>query len=194
MIGPGTHRGVKTHARRFVVHHPDLLALMDKSPPPKGKKGRPTKEQKVNASRVAFTTGHDRSRHTEVLAARLATEHPEHYEGFRNGTYKSVRAAVAIGMAIEATLPKPEERMSEAGKNGGKTAGKGRKKVRGSKSFTTPNQDNSKRTSAIAAAAVGLSARTYEKAKEVVEAAPEATARGRDNRRQELWLSFGSSQ
>lgn len=74
--------------------------------------------------------------------------------------------AVAIGEAIEATLPKPEERKAE----GGKTAGRGRPKKKDGQSLTILKRDNSKRTSAIAASAVGMSRVTYEKAKEVVKA------------------------
>lgn len=79
--------------------------------------------------------------------------------------------AVAIGLAIEATLPKPEERKAEGAKKGGMTAGKGRKKNRHGESCAKAKRDNAKRTNAIAAAAVGMSARTYEKAKDVVKAA-----------------------
>lgn len=74
--------------------------------------------------------------------------------------------AVAIGEAIEATLPKPEERKAEA-----RRRAKGKKKDGASCAILSkPKRDNGKRTASIAAAAVGMSARTYEKAKEVVNA------------------------
>lgn len=73
-------------------HHPDLLALIDSNPPPRGKQGRKRKG-KENAAARQHLNGHDRGRTTEVLASRLATEHPKFYAGFRNGTYKSIRAA-----------------------------------------------------------------------------------------------------
>lgn len=76
-------------------HHPDLLALIDSNPPPKGKRGgdkRSAKaEEENNVPRGTMKTGGTFTRAT--LASRLATEHPKFYQGFRNGTYKSIRAA-----------------------------------------------------------------------------------------------------
>lgn len=63
---------------------------------------------------------------------------------------------------------------------GGKAAGNGRSKVASSKTFTRgKKQDNSARASAVAAAAVGMSHVTLEKAVAVVEAAKAEPARFR---------------
>lgn len=81
--------------------------------------------------------------------------------------------AVIIGERIEAIAREQARKAQEEGrKNGGgdKRSGKA-KEERSGKSFTKAKRDNSKRASAVAAAAVGMSHVTYEKAKEVVEEA-----------------------
>ena len=74
-----------------------------------------------------------------------------------------------VGAAIEtAYRPKAVKAQEEGRKKGGKTAGKGRPKD--SSGGTSPQaKDESARTTAVAAAAVGMDRRTYEKAKEVVK-------------------------
>jgi ParB/RepB/Spo0J family partition protein len=79
------------------------------------------------------------------------------------------REAVAIGKAIEELeKPKAKERQSE----GGKKAGKGRPATEktGGGNLPQPNGDTGKTRDKVAEA-VGMSGRTYEKAKRVVEAA-----------------------
>ena len=77
--------------------------------------------------------------------------------------------AVAIGKAIEkAYRPKAEAAKRSGRKQGGKKAGKGRPDRFGGTS-PKPKRDESARTTAVAAKAVGLDRRTYEKAKQVVE-------------------------
>ncbi len=78
--------------------------------------------------------------------------------------------AVAIGEKIERALPSPEARKAEAGKRGGKKAGRGRPD-RDSQKKTIPKQDHGKRTDAIAAKAGGMSRTTYHKAKEITNKA-----------------------
>ena len=62
--------------------------------------------------------------------------------------------AVDQGLQLEGMIRKEvEDEHKAASKKGGKTAGKGRPSDRGSESFATPKQDNSKRTMARTAAA-----------------------------------------
>jgi hypothetical protein len=78
--------------------------------------------------------------------------------------------AVEIGQRIEEAYQPPSPQ--ETGSKGGKSAGKGRpKSVRDGATCPTPKRDESKRTTAVAAESAGMSRRTYEKAKQVVEAA-----------------------
>jgi hypothetical protein len=86
---------------------------------------------------------------------------------------------VAIGKAIEPYEKKAsKERLKESGKEGGHLAGRGRPKQKGSgklpdpfqKPKDSPKQVKGDSRDAIANAA-GVNGRTYEKAKDVVEAA-----------------------
>lgn len=84
--------------------------------------------------------------------------------------------AVAIGERIEAVAKtEAQQRQKEGQSKGGKSAGKGRSRDSSGKSFTKPERDNSKRATAVAAKAVGMSHVTYEKAKAVVETCPTGT-------------------
>ncbi len=73
-----------------------------------------------------------------------------------------------MGAAVEAAYrPTADEKRESGGKAGGVKAGKGRPdRDRGTS--PKPKQDESTRTTSVAAAAVGMDRRTYEKAKEVV--------------------------
>lgn len=78
--------------------------------------------------------------------------------------------AVAVGERIEKLAAKEaKERQEKAGERG-KEGGRGKKKTL-RKSLPKGLQDETTRTTAVAAAAVGMSRPTYEKAKEVVAAA-----------------------
>jgi ParB-like chromosome segregation protein Spo0J len=77
--------------------------------------------------------------------------------------------AVAMGADVEkAYRPLAEEKQDEGRKTGGKAGGKGRPANSFGENFPKPKRDESARTRAVAAAAVGMSDRTYEKAKAVV--------------------------
>jgi hypothetical protein len=79
--------------------------------------------------------------------------------------------AVAIGKRIEeAYRPKAEKAMAEGQKAGGNIGGRGRQNSSGA-DCPRAIRDDSKRTAAVAAAAAGMSRKTYEKAKKVVDAA-----------------------
>lgn len=76
---------------------------------------------------------------------------------------------VALGEVIEKfQRPIAEKSQAEGGSKGGKA------KVRGSSPKLVKPQDESRRTSAVAAAACGVDRRTYEKAKAVAQAAADA--------------------
>ena len=99
-----------------------------------------------------------------------------------------------IEAAIEkAYKPTAEEKKTvEAGKHGAE-GGRGKKKtLRGS--FPKGKQDESSRTTAVAAAAVGMDRRTYEKAKEVVASGQEPGSftirRRRSGRNESLLILF----
>jgi hypothetical protein len=62
-----------------------------------------------------------------------------------------------------------QKAQQDAAKKGGKEAGKGRPKNRYRSNWTKPKQDNSKRTDAKLAKAVGVSRKTLAKAKEIVK-------------------------
>jgi DNA modification methylase len=77
--------------------------------------------------------------------------------------------AVAIGKTIEDEWAKlNQDAKKEGQRKGGQTAGRGRPKDSSGKKNTKAKRDNSKRTKAKAAAAVGMSQPTYEKAAAVV--------------------------
>lgn len=79
--------------------------------------------------------------------------------------------AVAIGKRIEeAYRPKAEKAMAEGQKAGGNTGGRRRQNSSGA-NCPRAIRDESKRTTAVAAEAAGMSRKTYEKAKKVVDAA-----------------------
>jgi ParB-like chromosome segregation protein Spo0J len=102
----------------------------------------------------------------------LAVLRAEHDENTCRKDFTPSEAA-SIGMAIEALeKPKARERQKAGSKKGGKTAGKGRPKQGSGKlpePCSPPAANNQTRDKV--AEAVGMSGRTYEKAKRVVEAA-----------------------
>jgi hypothetical protein len=74
---------------------PDVAKIL-RGERPRNKNGRPKKET-VSRDTVLPPTG--ASRHRTVPAARLQQEHPDYYQGFLDGKYRSIRnAAEACGL------------------------------------------------------------------------------------------------
>ena len=83
--------------------------------------------------------------------------------------------AVVVGARIEKLAAKEAKEREEKGTSeDGKAGGRGKRKNPRQSLPRVSSQDEAKRTTAVAAAAVGMSRPTYEKAKEVVAAAKKA--------------------